>query len=162
MTKEELKNFLDRLSFIFYSIVAIPLVSFSYLYLENKVGRLSPKLDDIALSLLQYISPTIVIILCGLAIIIPRNHVRQIDSSKELQRKLIEFRRIMILRYMIFWLASSISVVAFYLSAHQFYSILFILTLILFSLNRPTPQRLISNLRIEGEERELIKKVSSI
>ena len=160
MTQEEAKKYLDRLNLIFYGIIAVPLLIFSYLYLENHAGRLQSQMPEETLTTFQYIFPLFIFVALGSGIIITRTRIRRIDTSLDLKLKLKVLQSSLIVRYAHFEGAGILALVLYYLTTEKLYAVLFIITLMFLSLNRPTAHRIISNLNLKGEEKELFNKVS--
>ncbi|HEX9651351.1 MAG TPA: hypothetical protein VGA21_12380 [Cyclobacteriaceae bacterium] len=157
MTKEEGKKYLERLNLIFYSIIALPLCAFAWFYLENHAGRHEVQVNEQLRQSLQYVFPFLILVISGFGILIPGNQIKKINNSGNLKDRLGEFQRILLLRYALFEIACILSVFAYYLTVEKFYAVFFVGTIVLFSLNRPTPFRIISNLRIKGEDKEIFQ-----
>ena len=157
MTKEEGKKYLERLNLMFYAIIAVPLCAFAWFYLENHAGRQQIQVTEQLRQIFQYVFPLLILVISGFGILIPGNQIKKIDNSSELKDRLIEFQRILLLRYIFFEMACILSVLAYYLTVEKFYAIFFVGTIVLFSLNRPTPFRIISNLKIKGKDKEIFQ-----
>lgn len=89
---------------------------------------------------------------------------RNIDSWNDGQplnsliiRKLEAFRSAAIQKYLLLTASTILVIAGFYLSAAEFYGALYGLMIIVFSVQRPTPERFMRDMRLAKEERQALR-----
>jgi len=160
----DLKDYLYKLNNLFHVMVAIPLLGFVYLYLESQVGRMQPLINNPdTILILHYILPLIIMVESGLAFIITKKSLSVFPNEDELRSKLSVYFRISLIKYAILEGAAIVSVVGYYLTLSKVYVVFYVVLLMIFSINRPTVYRISRDLKLEGEEKDIVvhKKVIS-
>ena len=157
MRFHDLKDYLYKLNNLFHVLVALPLLAFVYLYLENQVGRVQPLISNTdAILVLHYILPLIIIVESGIAFIITKKSLSVFPNNDLLMKKLNDYFRISLIKYAILEGATIVSVVGYYLTLSKVYMGFYVVLLMIFSINRPTVYRISRDLKLEGEEKDIV------
>ena len=153
------KHFLDNsaeyfhtLHLVFYLMVSVPLILFCIVYLRRmEQGGLD---TNIAFGWLHTLI-TLGIILCGImAYHTYRQRFRRYDPAASFRHRLRFFHRTAWLKYVWLGITNLLPVIGLYLSGEPFFVALYAVALILFSINRPTINRVTNDLRLSAAERE--------
>lgn len=147
-------QYFNTINLIYYFMVAGPLCVFVYFYLNfSQQAIIQTAFPDNPDPLIIYIIPLITIIIIGLANVIFRNRIQKIDASIALTEKLDRFARYAMVKYALLEAASFLIVVGFALSHLKFYIILYVITLVVFSFDRPTQRWVGKSLKLSEEEK---------
>ncbi|MDX1628622.1 MAG: hypothetical protein R3345_07975 [Fulvivirga sp.] len=156
----EIKNpesFHNKLSFIFHGMLALPLAAFVYLFLEIKDRDLTPAMDNevfipYVIGILLFISTAMVVY----GYYRFRRHLREARNKEGLKTKLETYYGNAVIFYAFVEFASVLLVVGLYLTTSSFFIVGFMFLLLMLSLNRPTPQKYISDLHLADGEKDII------
>lgn len=152
-----MNNYFNKLNLIFHAIVGLPLAAFIYLYLEiDKRGRQGVMKDPELSEILIYILPTLAIVTAGLAFLQYRRAIPKVKEIADFRQKLDAFSQALIQKYALLEFSSIISVVGIYLTADVIYIALYLFMLLFLSLHRPTVYRIVRDLKLKGEEKEIV------
>ncbi|CAN5185672.1 hypothetical protein BH23BAC1_BH23BAC1_36250 [soil metagenome] len=157
MNKSEGKKFENEeqvykiLNLIFYALVGIPLLLFLYLYLQikDRGNILSAPSEDLKAILLILI-PTFCLINIALAYIIYRRQIQKVVHANELKVKLEGFYNASVLKYSFLAAASMVTIIGLLITAEMLYAVIYLIILMIYSINRPTPYRLRKDLKIRS------------
>lgn len=151
----------QRLTSIYYLMVGLPLLAFSWIYLNLTLWEPWYFFDNSAVGTVGHI------VLIGLAIglavigiIRYRRYFKQLEAlppgmeaTEALEWKVSAFFKASIQQCLFFTASTLLVVLGFYLSLQQFYVPLYAVLLVLFSFNRPSPERIAEDMRMKKEER---------
>ena len=70
--------------------------------------------------------------------------------------KLERYSKIGFVQYILFGLASFVTVLGLYLTGKGWYTGLYVIVLMLMSINRPTLKKISDDLQLKGEERQIV------
>lgn len=145
---------------IFNLSVALTLLPFGYLVLEKHAGHL----DTISMNswlLWVIVIPTLVVI-TALIIWGRKKHNIGKNESQEmpsLREKLTKYYFVLRYTYLIYWLVCSLSIVLLWATGSGIYIISYVVIMVLLSLNRPTLNLIIEDLKLnDSEEKCLVNK----
>jgi len=164
MRFRDLKDYLHKINNLFHVLVAIPLLGFVYLYLESQVGRIQPLINNPdTVLILHYILPLIIMVDSGIAFLVTKKSLTVFPNDDKLMEKLSVYYRISLVKYVILEGAAIVSVIGYYLTLSKVYVGFYVVLLMIFSINRPTVYRISRDLKLEGEEKDIVihKKVIS-
>lgn len=150
------KPFLDKINLIFNSILALPLVAFGWMYLEAKAGRFSTNLDTMNANLINFIVPFVVLSIIGFSFYRFKRKVAGISDDLPLSVKLESYLKIALVTYAGLELALVLSVVGYYFTLSNTMVVMFVIVLVFFSLNKPTPMRIANNLNLKDRDRDVM------
>ena len=154
----EKKHFLDNsteyfhtLHLVFYLMVSVPLILFCVVYLRRmEAGGLDSSFRFGSSHLLT----TGAVVVAGvMAYYRYRQRFRHYDAAATFRHRLRFFHRAAWLKYLWLGTANLLPVVGLYLQGDQYFVGLYAITLILFSLNRPTARRVSDDLLLDETER---------
>ena len=152
------KSYIQKIQTIAYLCLGIPLLFFIYLYLESSVGRLEEKIQT---SYHPYALIPIVIF-CSLLIlwgmIKYRFFINQSLSRSELREKLKIYEHANVYRFVSYGISTSLISIGFYLTDAQPFAALFAIMIVLFSINNPSSRKIITELKLNKSEKEIILK----
>lgn len=153
----DLKDYLFKLNNLFHVIVAIPLLAFVYLYLESQVGRVQPLINNPdTILILHYILPLIIMVESGIAFIITKKSLSVFPNHDILIEKLGVYFRISLIKYAILEGAAIVAVIGYYLTLSKVYVGFYVVLLMIFSINRPTVYRISKDLKLDGDEKDIV------
>lgn len=151
--------YFERLNTIFHSIVAIPLLVFIFINLESRAGRLDPFIED---GSVLWAVMALLGLAWGLNLFMALKRYRQdlseIRREPALSIRLDRFSKIALRRFVFFELSSVMAVIGLFLTQQTYFAILYIGSLIMVSLNRPSPRGVGKALDLKKEEQEILLK----
>lgn len=151
----ELDNFLNNMNITFYLALCVPLTLFIVVFIDSQ---------EKGIAFVPTTSPThyTIAILCVLIWFIGarRYHhvVKAARNLPTLKQKLISFRKAAIVKYIAGAGGCILAVAALYFTAGQAFLIALGVLLVLFSINRPTPYRILKDLKLDKEERKILRE----
>lgn len=155
----------EKLNNLFYLMVGLPLLVFTWIYLNLKTISTWRYFED----------PTAGIFLHGLilfgalyllvfAFLRYRRDFTALEASKgaseqseNLEEKTERFFQASIRKYLMLTGSTILVIVGFYLSAEAFYAAIYSILIIAFSINRPTSDKMAKDMRLKKEERQTLK-----
>jgi hypothetical protein len=152
-----MNNYFNKLNLVFHAIVGIPLALFVFLYLEiEKGGRQGLIEGSPTADMLSYVLPTISIVLAGVAFMMYRSNLLTIRTHPDFKTRLDEYSSALIKKYSMIEISSIIAIVGIYLTANVIYIAVYLLLLLYLSLHRPTNYRIVRDLKLKGEEKDMV------
>ena len=153
--KKYLQNAYDYfhiLNIVFYILIALPLVGFCYAYLKYEgQGGLLPTNYFSALHLLLILGTGLII---GFAFWWYRQAMQKVEADWSFQQKLQYFYYRIREKYALFMIANSLAALGLYLTGEQLFTAVYTVALVVFSLHRPTPRRVMNDLKLSRPEQE--------
>ncbi len=151
------EDFHQRLGMVFHAALGIPLLPFVILFLEiknnNYTGQIAP---GVLASIISYIVP----LLAGLLTLFGYNKMKFASNAAQrfstLHDKLSHFYKGISVFYWLVGLACTIMSVALWLTGYGVLIVAYVIVLFAMSLNRPTTKRYVAELKLKGEERDII------
>lgn len=154
----------ENLSNIFYLMVGVPLVIFGWIYLNLK------NIEKWGLFATPYtaavLNAVIIVVALALAFRAYRKYKGQLanpglpaEQAAGRQQVIEKANFFAVVSLQFYWsltISTILVVIGFYLSAEEFYIILYSILLVLFSINRPTLDGLIKGMKLKKEEQELL------
>jgi len=151
----KMTNYLQKLNNYFHGIIALPLLAFSFLYLEFDSGKLSPPFGERT----YYFESGILFIVSIVWVLYLFRKVKQsiaaIDGHN-LSEKLHAYSKVLIRFYLLVTFPGAIAVLLMYLTGELSFSLIYLLELFLLSIKRPHIAGITKDLRLEGEEKEIV------
>lgn len=140
------------LNIVFYILIALPLVAFCYAYLQYEGrGGLLPTSQFTALHAVIIGGVALSI---GLAFWWYRRAMQKVTDDWPFQRKLQFFYHRIREKYFLFMVANGLAALGLYLTGEQLFAAVYTVALVVFSLYRPTPRRVTTDLRLTQEEQD--------
>ena len=154
----------QRLSNLFYLMVGLPLLAFAWIYLN--MATLNPPVFFEHPVYAWFWHLPVLLVMAGLTVGAYLWHRRQLKNyfsfagkeQADLEEKMEVFYRVSMGKYLMLTGAVLLAVLSLYLSGHGGYTALCGVLLLIFSVSRPTPQRLGRELRLKKEEKETVKE----
>ncbi|EMR04125.1 hypothetical protein [Cesiribacter andamanensis] len=158
---------LQQLQTIFYAIVAVPLLLFLMMYLDANQPGYRPFLS-VGEAVALHIGVWLVVLV--LAILVLRNYRSKNRSLAEgqgagaaalpLQEKFRAYKRHSMQLHLILGFLMLLPIAAIWATGLLFYSIMFLLLIILIASVRPTVEHFISSVRLSKEEQALLSNAA--
>lgn len=154
-TPAELDNFLNSMNISFYLALCVPLTLFIVIFIDSQ---------EKGIAFVPTTSPThytIAILCVAIWFIGARRYHQLIKSARNLsslKQKLISFRKAAMVKYIAGAVGCILSVAALYFTAGQAFLIALGVLLVLFSINRPTPYRILKDLKLDKDERKTLRE----
>lgn len=152
----------ENLNNVFYLMVGLPLLLFAWTYLNLKL--ISPWVyfeEPLTGTFLHALILVVVIVLPVLAykrykkeIATASSASKDVQNTVSLREKVNVFISASLRFYYVLTISNILVVIGFYFSAEEFYIFFYSILLILYSINRPTPDRMVKELRFKKEEKE--------
>ncbi|MEM9341118.1 MAG: hypothetical protein AAGA66_20465, partial [Bacteroidota bacterium] len=156
MSKNTPEIYHQRMSSAFHTMIALPLALFVYLFLEKKHNDLIAIItDDILVYLIDYGFTLVAIGLTYFAYVKFRNGLGRISGSHLLKERFDIYTKLTMQVYLFLGLAFSILVLGLFLTTSAIFIVDYVLLLFLLSLQRPTPDKYINDLRLKGNEKKI-------
>lgn len=138
------------LNLIFYAMVGVPLMVFLFLYLQIKDGKFVVEQPDPNINLiLVYLVPIFCLLNVVLAYVLYKNQLKN-TAELDLRDKLQKFYYASLSKYSFLEAAVILTLIGLFLTGSMLYAMLYLILLMIFSLNRPTPYRLRKDLKIKS------------
>ncbi len=156
----------QRLSSFYYLLVGLPLLVFSWVYLNLNFWEPWYFFENSAMGTVSHI------VLVGIAVLVAiaaniqyRRFFRQLEpvppgleGDRALEWKMKMFSKASLQQCLLLTASTILVIIGFYLSLEQFYVPLYAALLVLFSMNRPSPERIADDMRMKKEERLVLKE----
>lgn len=162
----------EDLTYLFYLMVAFPLVAFIWIYLNlNSIRPWGYFADPDFKVYLHAILLLLALLLAVLAFVKYRNrfyglepqadipHGKEEGAKQRVRQKLPVFIKAARQQHLLLTLATVLVVLGYYLSAEPYYAALYGVVIVIFSVYRPTPERFISDMRLSKEERHALREI---
>lgn len=151
------EEFHNKLAFIFHALLALPLAAFIYLFLEIKNNNLSPAIEEGSnATFLISILFVGAVLVAALGYYQYKQKKKKAAQENTLPKKLSAYLNYSIVFYAFVEGASILMVLGLYLTTSSVFIVGYMFILLLLSLNRPTPQKYVSDLGLKGNERDII------
>jgi len=157
MKFNSVNEYLEKLNNIFHLLVALPLLGFVAIYLQMHAGEFDPMVQASSLATaLRYSFPFLVILTGGLAFISYRRNLITSKNQHTLREKLIHYFRASLVKFAFLGAASVVAVTGLFLTTENLYVVLYIIVLMLLSINRPTVFRIARDLGLRDSEKDIV------
>jgi hypothetical protein len=145
-------EYFNTLTMVFYLMVGVPLLFFVVLYLQyQEAGGL--QVTESWQFLPHVLIPAATVISIFLAYRVYKNKIFQ-REPKTFRKKLRTFHEISLYKYGLLDLANFLPVIGMYLTGEQVFAGLYAVTLVVFSLNRPTHKRISKDMELTQQEQQ--------
>ncbi|MEM7109051.1 MAG: hypothetical protein AAF519_12560 [Bacteroidota bacterium] len=159
MSKNTPEIYHQRMSSAFHTMIALPLAFFVYLFLEKKHNDLTPMIaDNMLVYFIDYGFTLFAIGLTYLAYLKFRNGLKRINRDNRLRERFDIYSRLSMRAYLFLGLAFSILVSGLLLTTSAIFIVDYVILLFLLSLQRPTPDKYIRDLQLQGGEKKIVKE----
>ena len=140
-------------------LIAVPLPVFSFAYLYVTSGNLEFDLPELP-PLFNFLTLGFVTAILIFQQIAFRNRIKSVrDNVIELNQKVKGYARATFLRYwQLFWVGL-LSAFGLFFYENQGFTLAYVVTLLFVSLAKPTPGRIISELRLKNQEKDLVTEI---
>lgn len=153
-------NRFQRLTSFYYLMVGVPLLAFSWIYLNLKFWTPKSFFQDPETAMYGHaVFVGFAVSLAVMAFVRSRRYYQQegpvppgLEGAEALEWKVKVFAGASVQRCLFLTASTLVVVLGFYMSLHQLYVPLYAVLLILFSVNRPSPERISSDMRMKKEE----------
>jgi hypothetical protein len=159
MEKEELRTIYHRTERFTVVVLLLSLPAFGMVYLYQQSGRFThtlPLLPTWTQYLLLGAGFLLLILQYGLF----HQKIKQSFQQESLLERVGLYATATRQRFLILFLVSMISTAGLYWSGSPGFVFLFALTLVFFSLGKPSPDRMVRLMKLKKEDRELLTEIS--
>ncbi len=151
----ELDDYLNNMNVRFYLALCVPLTLFIIVFIDAQE-------KGIHYSLTNSVGHYIVAIACVAIWYVGAHHYHKAIKTAQRQailtQKLLTFRKAAMAKYIAGSGGCVLAVSALYFTQDQVFLFAFGALLVLFSINRPTPYRIIKDLKLDKEERKVLRE----
>lgn len=156
MKYEKLSDYLQRADLIFQALAGLPLIVFVVFYLRYYDGTTKASYQDDSLTWpLVFIAMAVLLQAAGL--IIYEKKVTAARGEATLRSKLDGFYSAAVTKYVLLSAGCLVIGIGYGLTGHQLLVAMYMVTLIAYTVNRPTIHRLIRKLKLDKGERDILK-----
>lgn len=149
--------FHQKMSFVFHAMIALPLAFFVYLFLEIRNNGLEPIIKEVpSAQVLTIILPVLAMVEVVVGNIIFKKRIALLEMEELLKNKLSNYFQYSVVFYGFILSACVLLVLGLYLTTSAVFIITYVVVLFWMSLNRPTPQKYITDLRLKKEYRDIM------
>jgi hypothetical protein len=148
-------EYFNTLTMVFYLMVGIPLLFFVILYLQYQEAGGLQVTDNWEL-IPHVLIPAATVASIVMAYRLYKNTLTQ-RSPKAFREKLRTFHEVSIYKYGLLDLANFLPVLGMYLTGEQIFAGLYAVTLVVFSLNRPTHSRISKDMDLSQQEQQWLR-----
>jgi hypothetical protein len=140
-------------------LIAVPLPIFSFAYLYVTSGNLEFDLPELP-PVYNYLTLGLVITILIFQQVAFSNRIKSVRNNvEELNQKVKGYSRATFLRYwQLFWVGL-LSAFGLFFYENQGFTMAYAITLLFVSLAKPTPRRIISELRLKNQEKDLVTEI---
>lgn len=157
MSPKNPEEFHQKLSLVFHALLALPITAFIYLFLELRHRDLSPALNNrLFLLIATYGLPILGVLVAALGYFWFRKSLVQTVKDEILPLRLQAYGGKVRLFYYYITVSAVIWVLGLYFTTSPVFIIGYVFLLFFMSFQRPTPQRYVKDLSLEGEDKEII------
>lgn len=140
-----------------YALILLPLVCFGLLYWEMKTGTIEPISQDIQLNQILLLAVIVVLLAEWTAsFFLFRNKVKSILTLGSLGDRLDRYYQFTLIRFSFLVSGLVLLAVGFFITRDQYFSILFLGSMVGLGVLWPTSAKVCDDLRLKGDERKLI------
>ena len=151
------REFLNKLQLYVNMMIAVPMIIFIYFFLQIENGNYFPELlDEGTLSYMRIGILLILLIMVVMATIAFKKHVDSINPEILLRDKLDLYYSASITRSFLYEIATLTSIIGLIISGEQIYVAYYTITLVAFSITYPTMHRIVGQLRLKKNEKEIL------
>ena len=146
------------MSTAFHSMIALPLAVFVYLFLEKRHNDLPPQIEGIILT--QFIDYGFTLVAMALTYWSYkqfRGDLSGIKSDLSLKVRFDLYSSFTFKAYTLLGIAFAVLVSGLYITTSTIFIVDYVVLLFLLSLQRPTPDKYIRDLGLEGAEKQIVK-----
>lgn len=152
------KEFQTKLINRAYLSVGLPLLAFSWIYLELLAGNITPIATRIPVYFLMAGFSIVILVLLVKSLRDFGAGIKDARAEPELSDKLLSYARISLQKYLYLFVASVFAVAGLYLSASELFAAWFAVIIVIFSLANPTKDRIVADLRLKDEHKKVVLK----
>ncbi len=142
-----------------YLSFGIPLLLFGWLYLESTAHNLKPLVPVEMVNTVSWLILVVMVFFIAVGYQRSSAMIKRARAEVTLIKKLSAYRDALTLRFIYFSVAALSVGLGLYLTANELISVLFAGVIVIFSINNPTLQGIAKDLRLKGEEKDMILKV---
>jgi hypothetical protein len=151
-----IRGLYEKLERLVLILIAIPIPFFAIVYLDAQNRMLfenMPKLD----SIWENIGFTTIMVLLGLHYLNFHAEINKIKiSNQDLVMKFQRYVRATSARYWLLMMVGLLCASCLLFFQNPLFTLFFAITLVFFSLGKPTPDRIVRLLKLKGEEKEAV------
>ncbi|MEO0552494.1 MAG: hypothetical protein AAF149_04815 [Bacteroidota bacterium] len=158
MSKNTPEIYHQRMSTAFHTMIALPLALFVYLFLEKKHNNLAPIIEDsIVVYLVDYGFTLVALGFTYMAYSKFRKRLNAINRDDPLKQRFEIYSRLTTNAYLFIGVAFALLVLGLFLTTSAIFIVNYVILLFLLSLQRPTPDKYIKDLQLQGVEKKIVK-----
>jgi uncharacterized membrane protein YwzB len=140
-----------------YALILLPLLCFGLLYWEMKTGRMDVFSQDIRLNQMLLLTMIIVLLVEWIAsFFLFRSKLKSILTLGSLGERLDRYYRFTLIRFSMMVSGLILLAVGFFLTRDQYFTILFVASMVGLGFLWPTSAKVCDDLNLKGDERKLI------
>lgn len=147
------EKFYYRLNLIFHGIVASTLIPFSWVFLETqKEFPGGPVVSELFILPVEVVLVTLSVVLLVLAIIISRQGMKRVWLKEAVKEKLDVYLVEKIKHYALLEGTALLGLVGLFLTKEHLFTVVYLIVLFVFSLQRPSFDRVAKEIRVKGSD----------
>ncbi|MEQ8472707.1 MAG: hypothetical protein RIC35_16065 [Marinoscillum sp.] len=147
------ERFYHRLNLIFNGIVAITLIPFAFIFLETQTDFPDPPAID---GSMEMVVKVLLIVLAaaiiGLAQVYAKKSLISVQQTEGLGERLNAYLKVKVRSYAILEFAALLACLGLFLTKDQIFSFVYVFVLFIFSLGRPTFERVAREVKVSEKK----------
>lgn len=157
MEFNSIKEYFYKLYNVCYAVTLFPLGLFIYLYLELQVGKINSLIQDNGQILISQIALFALglLLLTSVHLVVKRK-LQTVSKELSLGNKMDRYYGLSLGRMITGVFVSALAAAGLYLTGSEVFSIYFLLVLLWMAYQWPSPKKLCAELKLKGDEREMI------
>lgn len=149
----------QKMSAAFHTMIALPLAFFVYLFLEKKHNDLAPLIEEGNLTYLIDFGLTLIsVILTFLAYTRFRKGLQQINRDNSLRARFKLYVHLTVKAYLSLGITFVLLVTGLFVTTSAIFIVDYVVLLFLLSLHRPTPDKYVRDLQLDGMDKKIVKE----
>ena len=150
------KEYIRKLINIAYLCIGIPLLFFIWVYLESTAETLIPIINPEYNTIVLILIIAISILLIVWGYIIYNKHLSEAKGKDHLSEKLELYQRGNSIRFLSYSVSSLLLAIGLFLTTVQIFAALYGIMIVLFSINNPNARKVVKDLKLKDNEKEII------
>ena len=148
-----MRAYFYKLHNILYVIILIPILLFAYLHLE---AMSAPVPVNPSQPVVTYLSMCGFVAAVAFSIWYFANHLKRVKKTEGLGDKLKQYAKLSVVRFFFIAVGCMLLVWGYWITNDPFIIALFMVSMIVLSLWWPSPGKVCKDLRLKGDEREMV------
>lgn len=156
MENSQIRKIYDKLERYVLLMIALPIPFFGFVYLNSESPIFFFEVPQLA-EFWEYFGLGLVFtFLIAQSVVFQKDNKVILNSDFDLATKLLSYSRASVKRFGLLLLTSFVAAIGLLLFENPGFTVAFAIALVVFSVAKPSPDRIIRSLKLVGEEKEIV------